>query len=120
MQLIDKRLDVRSTFRNKGNGQIVNNAEDASRNFEVKLINTQGLTKAKLIELMDLTHKNTIMYITETHLKSKKLLFPTCISVVESMRDEDDTKGGCLLIMSRSKGDIPLKKEKQNVQTFYQ
>eukprot|EP00794_Sanderia_malayensis_P017185 gene17185-18915_t len=65
----------------------------------MKLINIQGLTKSKLLELNDLLDENTILFLTETQQRSNKLFADSSYSQLSSMRDIKDERGGGLAII---------------------
>ena len=47
----------------------------------------QALTKSKVVELEALLDENTILFMTETHEKYRKVDMNENIEVIESMRD---------------------------------
>ena len=69
----------------------------------MNLVNVQGLTKPKLIELEQLLRTDCdLMCLTETQQKYEKLELSSGIEKVDSMREEKDKKGGGLLLMYKS------------------
>ena len=81
------------------------------RTFNISLINIQGLTKPKLLELETLMRKNCdILCLTETQQKYDKLEFAQGIKNIANMRNKNDKKGGGLLIMYKNTNLIELQK----------
>ena len=66
----------------------------------IRLVNVQGLTKPKVVELEKLLmEKCELVCLTETQQKYKKVTFSKGINTVDSMRKSTDKKGGGLLMM---------------------
>lgn len=74
--------------------------------LEIKLINIQGLTQVKLLDLINIMNPYTILCITETHQKYEHLQIPTEIKCIYSHRKMDDKKGGGLLIMYKNNQNL--------------
>ena len=75
----------------------------------VNLINTQGLTKQKLMELEKMLSSNCdILCLTETHQRYDKLDIDRNLVKVESMRKGQDKKGGGLMIIYKKSSSIKL------------
>ena len=71
----------------------------SSKHITIHLLNIQGLTRAKQIEIEDLAKQNGVLVcLTETQQKYDKIALTKGISKVERMRDVLDKKGGGLLI----------------------
>ena len=73
------------------------------------MINVQGLTQAKAIELENLTNHNDITLLTETQQKFVKVRYGKDTNTVEQMRDMKEKKGGGLTILTKNK-NIKMKK----------
>lgn len=61
--------------------------------LNIKLINIQGLTKVKLIQLLNILDTNTILCTTETHKKYDGLQIPKDVKFIHKHRKtrrEDD------------------------------
>ena len=69
----------------------------------IKLINIQGLTKAKSLEVEELLKEKRneccIVCLVETQQKYKKVDFSKGVKCVEKMRDMSDKKGGGLSVL---------------------
>ena len=82
----------------------------------IKLVNVQGLTVAKTIELAPLLESGgsendiVIMGLVETHEKFKKVDWGDKILTVSQMRDRDDKKGGGILLLCNNR-DISIEKK---------
>ena len=75
----------------------------------VNLINTQGLTKHKLMELKKcLVQTVIVLYLTETHQRYDKLDIDRNLVKVDSMRKGQDKKGGGLMIIYKKNSSIKL------------
>ena len=79
------------------------------KNLQIKLLNIQGLTKVKAIELESLFGNNDILCLTETQQKMEKINFSKNVKYVTSMRDVEEKKGGGLMILYKN-GNILMKK----------
>ena len=72
-------------------------SKESDGNFKIKYINSQGLTKTKMIELEQLCKgKNELVLLSETHMKYNKININEKYSVINKMRPNDDKKGGGL------------------------
>ena len=83
-----------------------NRSPKNKHNTSIKLINIQGLTKPKAVELETILDNNDIICLTETQQKVEKLNFSKGIKTLVNMREKHEKKGG---------GLMPIYKEK-NVQ----
>ena len=73
--------------------------------LEINLLNVQGLTHAKWLELESFITFSSILCITETHQKIFKFNIPDKILHIHSFRKEGDKKGGGLsILMKEGKG----------------
>ena len=79
------------------------------KKLQIKLLNFQGLTKLKAIELESLFGNNDILCLTETQQKLGKKLFSKNVKYVTSMRDVKEKKSGGLMILYKN-GNILMKK----------
>lgn len=75
------------------------NAKTVVNSIELCLINIQGLTKQKLMEIESNISEKKIYFLTETQQKYDKLMVSKGLSKVESNRDMKDKKGGGLMII---------------------
>ena len=72
-------------------------SKESDGNFKIKYINSQGLTKTKMVELEQLCKvKNELVLLSETHMKYNKINIDEKYSVINKMRSNDDKKGGGL------------------------
>ena len=79
------------------------------------MINIQGLTKAKYLEVEDILNEentNNIVCITETQQKIDKTVESKGVKKHIAMRNMDDKKGGGLMILYREEEKMELKIEK--------
>ena len=79
------------------------------------MINIQGLTKAKYLEVEDILNEentNNIICITETQQKIDKTVESKGVKKHIAMRNMDDKKGGGLMILYREEEKMELKIEK--------
>ena len=60
--------------------------------YKIKLLNIQGLTKVKAVELEHLFENNDILCLTETQQKIEKISFNKSIKYITSMRDVKEKK----------------------------
>ena len=75
----------------------------------MKLLNIQGLTKTKIIEIERLLNKQTVLFLTETQQKFDKTNLSPAYLKYMSMRDQQEKKGGGLMmIISKEQRDIVL------------
>ena len=67
----------------------------------MNLINTQGLTQAKTIEIEKILAQDemSLCFLVETHLTRNSLKFDNNIKFLSQMRKLDDKKGGGLMII---------------------
>ena len=66
------------------------------------MVNVQGLTRSKLLDLEDILKTDCdIMCLTETQQRSEKYDVSDGIEMVERMREVEDKKGGGLRICIR-------------------
>ena len=79
------------------------------KKLQIKLLNIQGLTKVKAIELENLFGNKDILCLTETQQKLEKNNFSKNVKYVTSMRDVKEKKGGGLMILYKN-GNILMKK----------
>ena len=75
------------------------NEENEKDKLELSLINIQGLTQQKQLEIEGQITPNTIMCLTETQHKYIKVNISNNITEIHSHRDKSDRKGGGLSIM---------------------
>ena len=66
------------------------------------MLNIQGLTKVKAVELEHLFENNDILCLTETQQKIEKISFNKSIKYITSMRDVKEKKGGGLMILYKN------------------
>ena len=86
--------------------------QGAKGNIKINLVNVQGLTRSKLLELEDILRNDCdILCLTETQQKFEKYDVCDGVSMVESMREVKDKKGGGLRIMFRSGQNVKATKQ---------
>ena len=79
-----------------------NNSNDESY-IKINLINVQGLTQTKAIELENMLRQNEIICLTETQQKIEKTRFKNSTGSIVTMRRKEEKKGGGLMIMYKKK-----------------
>lgn len=73
-----------------------------SNKLQIQLINIQGLTKVKQIEIEKLIEgRNTIRCLTETQKKDEGIFFENKVTVNHSNRNKEDKKEGGLMLVYR-------------------
>lgn len=84
--------------------------------LSIKMVNIQGLTKAKSVEVVELLKekqdKKCIMCLVETQQKYRNVDYPKEILFIDKMREFIDKKGGGLSLLMFKKEGWDLK-EKQ-------
>ena len=84
------------------------------RLINFKMINIQGLTKPKYIELEDMLNEEennvNIIVVTETQHKIDKINPSEGAKTISSMREEKDKKGGGLMVIYKDKPEIQMVK----------
>ena len=100
-------LDCSELIFQKRDEQSQRNITSGRRHkLSIELINIQGLTDTKMIELCKILkekrdrNESVLLGLVETHEKYRKIAFPTAIQVVHQMRDDEDKKGGGLMMIS--------------------
>ena len=80
--------------------------------FAFYLINIQGLTSSKLVEIEDLVVKEplSLFFLTETQLKVDKFRLREGLFSINNMRAPEDTKGGGLMVIYNSKIKLKITK----------
>ncbi len=79
--------------------------------IEIKLLNVQGLTNAKMYELEKLIKsEQELLCLTETQQKIDKIKMSQNLRKLENMRQEKDRKGGGLMIIWQEGKNIELNK----------
>ena len=71
------------------------------REIIVKVVNVQGLTKTKGMEIEELINDNSIVCLTETQKKIRDVNFSETFEVIDNMREEKDRKGGGIMVLYR-------------------
>ena len=82
------------------------------------MINVQGLTQTKVIEIEKLMSVSDVICLTETHEKVRKVKISDNIEVLESMREKEDKKGGGIMVMYRQNRNIMLEKQENNMKDY--
>ena len=62
--------------------------------FEINLLNVQGLTQAKMIEVESYIRNDNCFFLIETHQKREQIRYSKDIRNLQKMRKIDDKKGG--------------------------
>lgn len=107
----NKRKNVQEIRQKKENRKIDEETENAvHRQFSVKFLNVQCLTKVKAAELESIIENNTILCLVETHQKWNSVNFSRNVEEVSSMRKMNDRKGGGLMALKKGK-DIQMEKQ---------
>ena len=78
--------------------------------MSIKLLNIQGLTQVKAIEIERILTKNSIICLTGTQQKLEKINFSQDIRYITSMRSMQDKRGGGLMVLWRDDYSITLTK----------
>ena len=80
------------------------------------MLNIQGLTEQKLMELEILIKKEIdILFLTETQLRIDKMKISKGLSKMDTMRNEKAKKGGGLMVIYKENEQINLIKKMQNM-----
>ena len=97
IQTKEKKAEIKVTLDN--------NKERFSRNnkMEIKVINVQGLSRTKIIEIEKLINENTLLCLTETQQKLDNNIFSKGIEYEISMRSKEDRKGGGVMLIRKNK-----------------
>ena len=83
--------------------------------FYFYLLNIQGLTNSKMVEVEELMKKQECLVIlTETQKKIQNVKISGNIAIIDSMRDPVDKKGGGLMLLHNMNKQIQL--EKRNLE----
>lgn len=88
----------------------MNKLRGNEEHLKVKLINIQGLTKTKMLELGKLVCKNTVLCLTETQEKIRKTKLNDDMESIESLREIEDKKGGGVMMIYRNDNERSFKK----------
>ena len=67
--------------------------------IEIKLLNVQGLTEEKWVEILEETGDNSIMCLMETQKKVDGIKIVNDVKIIQTMREMQDRKRGGLLIV---------------------
>ena len=79
--------------------------------FCINLINIQGLTNMKMVEIESMINDSlNLMCLTETQLKCRKIKMNNDFISIDSMRSQEEAKGGGLLILYKKNDNILLEK----------
>ena len=76
----------------------------------MKVINIQGLTQTKAKEVEELVSDDSIVCLTETQKKLRDINFSDNCVIVDNMREEQDRKGGGLMVLYRKDTGVDLEK----------
>ena len=77
--------------------------------FKIRLINVQGLTDDKVVDLSKLMKKeDTLLCLTETHHKFIRKRFNDKYKQIEKFRGDNEKKGGGLMVVYSEKNDIEI------------
>ena len=111
--MVDKKRETDQARCHKKEKLIV--SREGSKNGKkekqcnIKLINIQGLTRGKLIEIEGLLkNEGDIICLTETHQKIDGMIVNEKIGKLTAMRDTADKKGGGLMILHKHSKNIEL------------
>ena len=91
--------------------QVLKKEKQYERKITINMVNIQGISKRKVLELENLLQRNCdLICLTETQLKFDKINLSKGIDKVEEMRTKDDKKGGGLLIIYKVSENLNIKK----------
>ena len=91
-------------------------SKERSHLIKINLLNVQGLTQAKLVEIEESITNQNIFFLTETHNTRKRVYLKSNNTCIEKMRKVDDKKGGGLMVVwERSKEIIITEIETHHV-----
>ena len=82
-----------------------------TQQIELKLINIQGLSKHKVIEVENLVNQQTILCLTETQQRVDITNWNNDYTTYVSMRGKEDKKGGGLMMLHRNDEIFDLHQE---------
>lgn len=107
--------------KRKGSQISDNKQREKWKPLVIHLLNIQGLTRAKQIEIMDLIkEEGAIICLTETQQKIEKITWTDCIEKVEKMRNVQDKKGGGLLMAFKKNNWLKMEQvETTNADVLY-
>ena len=77
-------------------------------NLHINLINIQGLTEVKMLEIQELIDNDSIMCLTETQQKFDKHNIKNDIDKYVSMRKIESKKGGGLMILKKKESQVEV------------
>ena len=109
-----KRENILRSIEDKDKGKSSSKKKyhhQEENNYHIKLVNIQGLSKTKVVEIECLIkNKGDILCLTETQHKTDKANLSHDITKHIQMRDEKDKKGGGLMVIYQTGCDIDLRK----------
>ena len=94
-----------------------NNVRDENV-VKIQVVNVQGLTQTKVIDIEKLLGDNCVMCLTETQEKIRKVKISDNIEVMESMREVQDRKGGGIMVLYRKNKKILMHKQESKLKDY--
>ena len=88
--------------------------KENEQQIEIKLINIQGLSKHKVIEIENLVKHQTLLCLTEIQRKIDKIKWNKDYTIYSSMRRKEDKKGGGLMIIHKNDQNFDMQQEQGN------
>ena len=82
------------------------------------MINVQGITQAKVIDIEKLLEDNCVMCLTETQEKVRKVKISDNIEVMESMREVQDRKGGGIMVLHRKNKNVSMHRQENRLKDY--
>ena len=77
-------------------------------NLHIYLINIQGLTEPKILEIQEFTNHDSLVCLTETQQKIDKFNIKNDIEKYVAMRKKESKKGGGLMILKKRGSEIQV------------
>ena len=75
---------------------------DSKDTIRINLLNIQGLSQVKAVELEEMMKTNELLCLTETQQKIEKTKLKKSTKYLTTMRTQEEKKGGGLMIMHKS------------------
>ena len=111
---IDEKRDTQKATKWTGNRKMSKKNGKINNRVCFKMINIQGLTKAKYVEIEDMLNDKennmNIIVMTETQQKIDKINPSKGAKTIMTMREEKDKKGGGLMVIYKEEKELELVK----------
>lgn len=91
----------------------IGDVEEERKNFEMKMINIQGFTNCKYLEIHEQIQPRCMVCLTETQKKVDDIRVAQGVKILSSMREMEERKGGGIMILYREEENFYFEKKKQ-------